>query len=170
MKIHVVCVYYFRLCNFDGRKLHIVSTYFFQCNFDGRKIHVVSTYFFRCNFSSRNIHCVSNFFDAVLMVEKYTLFPRTFFNVIFLVEISTVLLLTFFDVILMVQKSSLTSTFSCQIYVIFSMWICLSHSMKSSWISHAEFWYQIDGDLTKMCPLGSKRMFVFLFDVFNGCS
>ena len=38
-------------CNFDGRKIHVVSTYSFQCNFSGRKIHVASTYFFRCNFT-----------------------------------------------------------------------------------------------------------------------
>ena len=72
-------------CNFDGRKIHIVSTYSFRCNFDGRKIHVVSTYFFRCNFDGRKIHVVS----------------RTFISVISMVEICTLFLLTFFDVILM---------------------------------------------------------------------
>ena len=72
-------------CNFDGRKIHVVSTYFFRCNFDGRKIHIVSTYFFRCNFDGRKIHVVS----------------RTFISVISMVEICTLFLLTFFDVILM---------------------------------------------------------------------
>ena len=49
-------------CNFDGCKLHMVSTYFFRCNFDGRKTHVVSTYFFRCNFDGRNMHVVFTYF------------------------------------------------------------------------------------------------------------
>ena len=49
-------------CDFDGRKIHVVSTYFFRCNFAGRKIHVVSTYFFRCNFSGRKIRIVSMYF------------------------------------------------------------------------------------------------------------
>ena len=49
-------------CNFDGGKIHVVSTYFFQCNFDGRKIHLISTYFFRCNFFRWNIHGVSTYF------------------------------------------------------------------------------------------------------------
>ena len=49
-------------CNFDGRKIHVVSTYFFRCNFDGRKIHLVSTCFFRCNFFRRGIHGVSTYF------------------------------------------------------------------------------------------------------------
>ena len=60
-KIHVVSTYFFR-CNFAGRKIHVVSTYFFRCNFDGRKIHVVSTYFFRCNFDGRKIHLASTYF------------------------------------------------------------------------------------------------------------
>ena len=49
-------------CNFDGRKIHVLSTYSFCCNFDGRKIHVVSTYFYRCNFDGRNMHVVFTYF------------------------------------------------------------------------------------------------------------
>ena len=45
-------------CNFDGLKIHVVSTYFFRCNFDGQKIHIVSMYFYRCNFDGRNMHVV----------------------------------------------------------------------------------------------------------------
>ena len=60
-KIHVVSMYFFR-CNFAGRKIHVVSMYFFRCNFAGRKIHVISTYFFRCNFDGRKIHVVSTYF------------------------------------------------------------------------------------------------------------
>ena len=33
-------VYLFR-CNFDGRKIHVVSTYLFRCNFNGPKIHKI---------------------------------------------------------------------------------------------------------------------------------
>ena len=49
-------------CDFDGRKIHIVSTHFFRCNFDGRKIHVFSTYFYQCNFDGRNMHVVFTYF------------------------------------------------------------------------------------------------------------
>ena len=89
-------------CNFDGRKIHVVSTYFFWCNFAGRKIHVVSTYFFWYNFAGRKIHIVSTyFFRCNFMVQKSTWFPRTFIGVISMVEICTLFLLTFLDVILM---------------------------------------------------------------------
>ena len=54
-KLHVVSMYFLR-CNFVGRKFHVISTYFFQCNFNGRKIHIVSTYFFWCNFDGRCFH------------------------------------------------------------------------------------------------------------------
>ena len=47
--------------NFDGRKIHVVSTYFFRCNFAGRKMLVVSTYFFQCNFDGRTIHVVCTY-------------------------------------------------------------------------------------------------------------
>ena len=60
-KIHVVSTYCF-WCDFDGRKIHVVSTYFYRCNFAGYKIHVVSTYSFWCNFHSRKIHVVSTYF------------------------------------------------------------------------------------------------------------
>ena len=91
-KIHVVSTFFFRR-NFNGRKIHVLSMYLFQCNFDGRKIYVVSTDFFRCNFSSRNIHGVSTYifwrnFDAqkIQFVCKY-FFLRNFngqkFDVIF---------------------------------------------------------------------------------------
>ena len=96
-KIHVVSTYFFQ-CNFAGRKIHVVSTYFFRCNFDGRKIHIVSTYFFRCNFDGRKIHVVS----------------RTFISVISMVEICTLFLLTFFDVILM-GKNSTSFLVSCKL-------------------------------------------------------
>ena len=60
-KIHVVSTYFFR-CNFDGRKNNVVSTYFVRCNFDGQKIHVVSMYFFWCKFDGRKIHLASTCF------------------------------------------------------------------------------------------------------------
>ena len=77
-------------CNFDGRKMHVVTTYFFRYNFDVQKVRVVSAHFFRCNFSGQKIHVVSSknssltflfpltFFDVILMVEKSTLFTRIF--------------------------------------------------------------------------------------------
>ena len=49
-------------CNFDGRKIDVVSTYSLRCNFDERKIDVVSMYFVRRNFDERNIDVVSMFF------------------------------------------------------------------------------------------------------------
>ena len=49
-------------CNFDGRKIQVVSTYFFRRNFAGRKIHVTSTYFFRCYIDGWNMHVVFNYF------------------------------------------------------------------------------------------------------------
>ena len=86
----------FFLCNFDGRKNHVVSTYFFWCNFDGRKIHVLPR----------------TFLDIISLVEKSTLLPRTSFRVFSLVEKSTSFTLTFFNVILMVENSTVfTRTF-----------------------------------------------------------
>ena len=77
-------------CNFDGRKIHVVSTYFFRCNFDGRKIRVVSTYSFRCSFAGRKIHVVSTYiFRCNFAGRKFTWLPRTFFDVISMVEICT---------------------------------------------------------------------------------
>ena len=67
--------------NFDEFPRHF--RVLFRCNFDGRKIHVVSTYFFRCNFDGRKIHVVSRTFISVIsMVEICTLFLLTFFDVI----------------------------------------------------------------------------------------
>ena len=63
-KMDVVSTYFFR-CNFDGQKIHVVSTYSFQCNFAGPKIHVVSTYIFRCNFAGRKIHVASTQFFSM---------------------------------------------------------------------------------------------------------
>ena len=129
-------------CNFDGRKIHVVSTYFFQCNFDSRKIHVVSTYFYRCNFAGQKCTLFPrNFFDAISMAEKFMLFPRTFFDVISmvekptlfprtfisvisLVEKSTLFLLVFFDVILM-DKSSTWFLVSCKLMKTFKVFLCL---------------------------------------------
>ena len=70
-----------RRANFDQFPPHF--RVLFRCNFDGRKIHVVSTYFFRCNFDGRKIHVVSRTFISVIsMVEICTLFLLTFFDVI----------------------------------------------------------------------------------------
>ena len=60
-KIRVVSAYSFR-SNFNGRKIDVVSTYSFRCNFDGRKIYFVSTYFYWCNFAGQKIHVVSTYF------------------------------------------------------------------------------------------------------------
>ena len=45
-------------CNFDGHKIHVVSTYFHRCNFDGRNMHVVFTYFFRRSFDGQRFDIV----------------------------------------------------------------------------------------------------------------
>ena len=45
-------------CNFNGRKIHVVSTYFFRCNFDGRNMHIVFTYLFRRNFDAQRFDIV----------------------------------------------------------------------------------------------------------------
>ena len=77
-------------CNFDGRKIHVVSTYFFRRNFTGRKVHLSSTYFFQRNFGGRKIHFVSTYFYRYNFASrKSTLFPRTFISVDLLVEKST---------------------------------------------------------------------------------
>ena len=44
--------------DFDGRKIHVVSTYFFRCNFDGRNMHVIFTYFFQHNFDGQRFDIV----------------------------------------------------------------------------------------------------------------
>ena len=45
-------------CNFNGRKIRVVSTYFFRCNFDGRNMHIVFTYLFRRNFDAQRFDIV----------------------------------------------------------------------------------------------------------------
>ena len=45
-------------CNFDGRKIHVVSTYFLRGNFDGWNMHVVFTYFFLGNFDGQKFDIV----------------------------------------------------------------------------------------------------------------
>ena len=98
----------FFLCNFDGRKNHVVSKYFFWCNFDGRKIHVLPRTFL----DVISLVEISKFFHVISMVEKSTLLPRTSFRVFSLVEKSTSFTLTFFNVILMVENSTVfTRTF-----------------------------------------------------------
>ena len=47
--------------NFDEFPRH--SRVLFRCNFDGRKIHVVSRYFFRYDFNGRNMHVVFTCFS-----------------------------------------------------------------------------------------------------------
>ena len=49
-------------CNFDGRKIHVLSMHFFQSNFAGRKIEIFSTQFYPCIFACRKIHLVSTYF------------------------------------------------------------------------------------------------------------
>ena len=89
-KIHVVSTYFFR-CSFAGQKINMVSTYFLWCNFVGRKFRVISTYFFWCNFDGRKICIVStNFFGCnfdgrkIHVVSTYFLLLLTFFDVIWM--------------------------------------------------------------------------------------
>ena len=77
-------------CNFDGRKIHVVSTYFLWRNFTGRKIHLISTYFFQRNFGGQKIHFVCTYFYRCNFAgRKSRLFPRTFIKVDLLVGKST---------------------------------------------------------------------------------
>ena len=56
--------------------------------------------------------------------------------------------------ILSILKVESTSKFPRRIDVIISTWIRLSKSMKSRLTFHVEFRRRIDGESTKMCPLG----------------
>ena len=95
-----------RRANFDEFPRHF--RVLFRCNFDGRKIHVVSTYFFDViSLVEKFTWFPRTFFDVISMVEKSTWFPRTFFDVISLVEKSTWFPRTFFDVISMVEICTL---------------------------------------------------------------
>ena len=142
-KIHVVSTYCF-WCDFDGRKIHVVSTYFYRCNFAGYKIHVVSTYSFWCNFHSRKIHVVSTyFFRCNFDGRKIHVVSRTFISIISMVEICTLFLLTFFDVILM-GKNSTSFLVSCKLIrggvcnfkqLTFARLFSLNFSSKSPWCS-----------------------------------
>ena len=60
-------------CNFDGWKIHVVSTYLFPRNFIGRKVHVVSTYFF----------------DVISMIKICSLFLLNIFDVTLMSRSST---------------------------------------------------------------------------------
>ena len=92
-------------CNFEGWKIHVVSTYFFRWSFDGQRIPVVSTYLYRCNLDGPKIPVTSTYFSrCVSMVEKPTLFSPIFLGVISMVQKPTLFPRTFFDVILMVEK------------------------------------------------------------------
>lgn len=66
-KIHAVSTYFIRH-NIDERKIDVVSMYFLQCNFDGKKIDVISMYFFQNNFDWRKVKVFSMYFDAILMM------------------------------------------------------------------------------------------------------
>ena len=133
-KIHVVSTYFFRR-NFAGRKIHVVSTYSFRCNLDGRKIHVVSTYFYRCNFAGRKSTLFPRtFFDVITMAKKSMLFPRTLFDAISMVEISTLFLLNFFDVILK-GKNSISFLVSFKFKQLTFARFSLKFSSRSSWFS-----------------------------------
>ena len=56
--------------------------------------------------------------------------------------------------ILSILKVESTSKFPRWIDVIISTWIRLSNSMKSRQTFHVEFRRRINGESTKMCPLG----------------
>ena len=98
-----------RECYVDTSKTKFrwISTSFphtFLCNFDGRKIHVVSTHFFDVTLLVRKSTLFPRtFFDVISMVEKSTLFPRILFDVILMFEKSTLFPRTFFDVISMFE-------------------------------------------------------------------
>ena len=88
--------------NFDEFPRHF--RILFRCNFDGRKIHVVSTHFFDVTLLVRKSTLFPHtFFDVISMVEKSTLFPRILFDVILMFEKSTLFPRTFFDVISMFE-------------------------------------------------------------------
>ena len=113
--------------NFDEfpRHFRVLSS----CNFDGRKIHVISTHVFRSDLDGqKSTLSPRTFLDVISMVKKFTLFPRTlfdvismvkrfprtFFNAVSLVKICTLFSLTFFDVILM-DKNSTSFLVSCKL-------------------------------------------------------
>ena len=56
-----------------------------------------------------------------------------------------------------ILKVESTSKFPRRIDVIISTWILLSKSMKSRQTLHVEFQRRIDGELMKMCSLGSEQ-------------
>ena len=83
-----------RRANFDEFPRHF--RVLFRCNFDGRKIHVVSTYFFDViSMVEKSTSFPHTFFDVISLVEKSTLFPRALLDVISMVEMCTVFLFTF---------------------------------------------------------------------------
>ena len=88
--------------NFDEFPRHF--RILFRCNFDGRKIHVVSTHFFDVTLLvQKSTLFPRTFFNVISMVEKSTLFPRILFDVILMFEKSTLFPRTFFDVISMFE-------------------------------------------------------------------
>ena len=92
-----------RRSNFDEFPRHF--RVLLRCNFDSRKIHVVSTYFYSCNFAGQKCTLFPrNFFDAISMAQKSMLFPRTFFDVISMVEKPRLFPRTFISVISLVEK------------------------------------------------------------------
>ena len=108
---------------------------FFRCNFDGRKIHVVSTYFFDViSLVEKSTSFPRTFFDVISMVKKSMLFPRTLFDVISIVEISTLFLLTFFDVIWM-GKNSISFLVTCDFKQMTFARFSLNFSSRSHWYS-----------------------------------
>ena len=102
-------------CNFDGRKIHVVSMHLFQSNFAGRKIEIFPHSFIGVfSHVEKSTLFPHTFFDLILMAEKSTLFPCIFCNIILMFEICPLFLLTFFKIILM-DKNSTSFLVSCML-------------------------------------------------------
>ena len=131
-KVYVVSTYFFR-CNFTSRKIHVVSTYFFRCNFDGWRIHVVSTCFFLCNFDGQKTHVVSTyFFRCNCDGRKIHIVSTYFYLCNFDGRNMHVVLTYFFDVILM-GKDLASFLVSCKIMKTFEKFFAVFVTL-SSWL------------------------------------
>ena len=65
-------------------------------------------------------------------------------------------------VISSILKVESTSSYSRWINVSISTWICLLYSMKHWQTFSAEFWFRVNGESTKLCPL-DRRVARYVF-------
>ena len=100
------------LCNFNGRKIDVVSMCFLRRILNRQKIDFSSTCFLWRNFDGQKIDILLTYFiPRNFAGQKWTLFRCTLFDAISMNQKSMLFWLTFFDIMLMAQKVTVISMY-----------------------------------------------------------